>query len=326
MTVEQPDPRPAGSPALNDQRTADRPGDRHRPAPAPPGSRLLITGGSGYLGAALVRQAHTAYDVTATYHTHPLITPGVTWHRLDVRDAAAVRALIAAVRPAVILHTAALNPGVGTDFEAVNAEGSRHIAQAAAACGARLLHLSTDVVFDGTQGHYVETDPPNPITPYGRSKALAETAILESGAAALIVRTSLIYGWTPEPDRHTRTLIADLHAGRPVRLFTDELRCPIWVETLAAALLELVALPLTGILHVAGAQALSRYEIGLRLLRRHGLDSTPVIAARSRESGLLRPLDCTLDCSRARACLKTPLPGMDEILSHAPSPFDDADD
>lgn len=285
-----------------------------RPASAPPGPRLLITGGSGYLGAALVRQAHTAYDVTATYHTHPAAIPGTTWQPLDVRDAAAVQALVAAVRPAAIIHTAALNPGVGANFEAVNVEGSRHVARAAADLGVRLIHLSTDVVFDGTQGHYVEEDLPNPITPYGRSKALAEAAVAASGAAALIVRTSLIYGWTPEPDRHMRNVIADLRTGQPVQLFTDELRCPIWVETLAAALLELAAAPLTGILHVAGAQSLSRYEIGVRLLRRHGVDSTPVIAARSRESSLIRPLDCTLDCSRARTLLGTPLTGMDEVL------------
>jgi len=107
-----------------------------------------------------------------------------------------------------------------------------------------------------------------------------------------------------------------------VRLFTDELRCPVWVESLAAAVVELAGMDYTGVLHVAGAQPLSRYEFGLRLLRFHGLDpcrtcperSRRVIPARSRDSGLPRPLNCTLDCSRARALLCTPLPGVDEVL------------
>jgi dTDP-4-dehydrorhamnose reductase len=165
------------------------------------------------------------------------------------------------------------------------------------------------------RANYVEDDSPTPITPYGRSKALAEEAVHTSGAEAVIVRTSLIYGWRPHVGRHTRWMVDDLKAGRPLRLFTDELRCPIWVENLATAVIELAGMSYTGVLHVAGAQALSRYEFGVRLLRFHGLDPRPVIPASSRESGLHRPLDCTLDCSRAQALLRTPLPGVDEVLS-----------
>jgi dTDP-4-dehydrorhamnose reductase len=165
------------------------------------------------------------------------------------------------------------------------------------------------------RANYVEDDSPTPITPYGRSKALAEEAVHTSGAEAVIVRTSLIYGWRPHVGRHTRWMVDDLKAGRPLRLFTDELRCPIWVENLATAVIELAGMSYTGVLHVAGAQALSRYEFGVRLLRFHGLDPRPVIPASSRESRLHRPLDCTLDCSRAQALLRTPLPGVDEVLS-----------
>jgi dTDP-4-dehydrorhamnose reductase len=273
--------------------------------------------------------------VTATYLTRPGCQSGVDWRRLDVRDQPAVEALVREVRPRVIVHTAALNPGQGTDFDAVNVRGTHNVARAAALVGARLIHVSTDVLFDGERGNYVEEDPPSPITPYGRSKALAEQAVRDSPAAAIIVRTSLIYGpgveAHPTPlqnapwqqwDRQTRWVIGDLKAGRPVRLFTDEWRCPIWVESLAAALLELARsdaaprLP-AGVLHVAGAQPLSRYQFGLRLARFHGVDTGPIAPALSRDSGLTRPLDCTLDSSRARALLHTPLPGVDRVLWRA---------
>ena len=276
--------------------------------------RMFVTGGSGYLGGWVVRLARADWDVTATYLTHPVNEPGAAWRRLDVRDGAAVAALVADVRPAVIVHTAAANPGYGTDFEATNASGTRHVARAAAARGARLVHISSDVIFDGEKGHYVEDDPLTPITPYGRSKALAEEEVRASGARAVIVRTSLIYGWRPHIGRHTRWIVDYLKAGKPVRLFTDELRCPVWVESLAAAVVELAGLDYTGVLHVAGAQPLSRYDFGVRLLRFHGLDPGPIIPASSRVSGLNRPLDCTLDCSRARALLRTLLPGVDEVL------------
>lgn len=276
--------------------------------------RMLVVGGSGYLGGWVARLAQAEWEVTATFRTHPPDEPGIAWQPLDIREEAAVETLTARLRPAVIVNAAALNPGQGDDFEAVNAAGARHVARAAAASGARLIHISTDVLFDGLKGGYTEDDSPNPITPYGRSKALGEEMVRASGAPAIIVRTSLIYGWRPRMDRGARQIIAAARAGQPVRLFTDEMRCPIWVENLAAAVIELAGLEYTGLLHVAGRQALSRYDFGVRLLRFHGLDPRAAVPARSRESGLLRPLDCTLDCSHARSLLRTPLLGVDEVL------------
>jgi dTDP-4-dehydrorhamnose reductase len=274
---------------------------------------MLVTGGSGYLGDWVVRLARDAWDVTATCFSHAPDAPGATWRRLDLRDAEAVTALVNSVQPAVIVHTAAANPGPAADFEAVNVDGTRHIAGAAARVGARLIHVSTDVIFDGERGAYTEADVPHPITDYGRSKAAAEAEVRASGVESVTVRTSLIYGWRPRLDRNTRWILESLRTGTAISLFTDELRNPIWVESLAAALVELAGLACVGALNVAGAQVLSRYELGVRLARFHGADPAPIIAASSRESGLVRPLDCTLDLSRARRLLKTPLPGVDDV-------------
>jgi dTDP-4-dehydrorhamnose reductase len=281
--------------------------------------RMLVTGGSGYLGGWVVRLACSNWNVIATYCAHAVGEPDADWRQLDVRDRAAVAALVEEVRPRVIIHTASINPGQGDDFEAVNAGGSRNVARAVASVGARLIHLSSDVLFDGQKGNYVEADPPSPITSYGRSKALAEEAVRDSGAEAVIVRTSLIYGWRPTVARAVQWMIDDLRAGKLVHLYTDEIRCPIWVESLAAAVVELAGMRYTGVLHVAGAQPLSRYEFGVRMLRFHGVDPSPVIPVPSPKDRL-RPLDCTLDCSRAhvllcgRAPRVRPLPGVDEVL------------
>ena len=280
--------------------------------------RLLVIGGSGYLGDWVVRLARSTWDVTATYFTHPVAHPGATWRHLDARDADTVAALMADAHPDAIVHTAAANPGPDADFTGTNVTGTRNVARVAAGAGVRLVHVSTDVVFDGERGDYTEDDLPNPITEYGRSKALAEEEVSASGARAVIARTSIIYGWCPHIDRQARWILDSLRDGTPIYLFADELRNPIWVESLAGALVELAGHDYTGVLHIAGAHPLSRYEFGTRLARFHGIDPGPITAASSRASGLIRPLDCTLDCSKARTLLKTPLPGVDTVL-HLPT-------
>jgi dTDP-4-dehydrorhamnose reductase len=275
-------------------------------------SSLLITGGSGYLGQRLAGHAEAHWDVTATHFSHQPSIPGCRWMRLDIRDADQVSRLFEQVCPQVVIHTAALRSG--EDLECVNVDGTRHVGLAATQVGARLIHLSTDVLFDGKRGNYVESDPPSPITPYGQSKADAEALLAELMPQAAIVRTSLIYGFDA-PGHHMHWMLETLRNGRSVTLFIDEFRRPIWVETLVAALLELATLNYTGVLHVAGGQVLNRHEFGIRMLCFHGMDSSGVIPARAATLGLTRPLDCTLDIARAKALLKTPLLGVDEAIA-----------
>ncbi len=274
---------------------------------------MLITGGSGYLGRWIAEIARTDWDVTATYASKPGDLGDVAWCELDVRDGKAVSELIEEVQPQAIVHTAALNPGQGNDFETINVTGTANVADAAAAASARLIHISTDMVFDGQRGNYTERDTPHPLNEYGRSKAHAEEAVVASGASGVIVRTSLIYGWRPTVARAAQWMIDALDSGQIVRLWSDEMRNPIWVESLAAAIVEVSGLDYTGPLHIAGEQAMSRYEFGVALLRFHKVNKGPVFAIPS-PRGELRPLNCTLDSSRARRLLSTPLPGVDEVL------------
>jgi dTDP-4-dehydrorhamnose reductase len=165
------------------------------------------------------------------------------------------------------------------------------------------VHLSTDVVFDGEKGApYVEEDEPTPLTDYGRAKADAERAVLAEHPGALVVRTSLIYGGArPGPQE---LLAADPDAS----FFTDEVRCPIQVGDLADALIELAATDLSGVLHVAGPDRLSRHEFAELLAGRS------VRAASTADAGVVRPRDCSLAIDRARGLLRTRLRGAREVL------------
>lgn len=277
---------------------------------------LLITGASGYLGRVLAARAVAAgYQVIGTFWNAPQPIAGVRWERLDVRDPAAVLQLVAGHAPHAIIHAALREPN---DW-AVNADGAAHVALAARAAEARLIHLSSDAIFSGRPTPYTEADPPDPITPYGAAKAAAETAVRAIDPGALIVRTSLIIG--AEPYKHVRFVLDLLEGRRNEVLFTDEIRCPIWVDDLAAALLELVASEHSGTLHVAGADAVSRYELGVLIARRYGYDPARLAAGTAAAHGLRRPGEVRLAIERAQTLLRTPLRGARAFLSeqHHPS-------
>jgi dTDP-4-dehydrorhamnose reductase len=242
---------------------------------------LLVTGGAGYLGAELCRRAPEAL---ATWHRTP-VAGGV---QLDVRDEHAVMRCFLKRGPDVVIHTAYV---LGDEETIVR--GSANVALAADRTGARLVHLSTDLVFDGEQGApYREDDEPRPVMEYGQAKLEAEKLVARAHAEALIVRTSLLYG---PPDGQQEAL-----ARRDdVEFFTDEIRSPIRVGVLATALLELAVRDESGILHVAGRDAVSRADFAAAL--RGG----PVATRPSPRVGRAR--NVALDSSRARALLRTPL-------------------
>ncbi len=273
-------------------------------------TRLLITGGSGYLGRHLARQVAATWPGEwryTTFSADPLARPqGV---RLDLRDGAAVARFVADFAPDAIIHTAGSN--LTPDMAGVIVDGTCHIATAAAAVGARLVHLSTDALLGGDAAPYDESAPPAPRNDYGRAKAAAEALAL-AHPNAVAVRTSLIYGLA-EMDNGTAWMAAALRAGQPVTLFTNQRRNPVWVETLAAACLELVDHPYTGVLNVAGQQVLTRAAFALRLLAWWGVGERATLTLVVDTSGRW-PMDCALDVSLAGRLLRTPLLGVDEVL------------
>jgi dTDP-4-dehydrorhamnose reductase len=236
--------------------------------------KLLVTGGAGYLGSELRRQVP---DALATWHRTP-VPDGIP---LDIRDVDATMRCLLKYGPDLVIHTAYVMGNAETTVR-----GSHNVALAAHRAGARLIHLSTDLVFDGEHGApYTEDDEPRPLMEYGRQKLEAELLVRRLHPDALIVRTSLLYG---PPDGPQEAL-----ARRDdVTFHTDEIRTPIRVRDLAAALLRLTEE--RGILHVAGPEALSRHDFAARL--RGG-----PVAGRPTPPGRAR--NVALDSSRARALL-----------------------
>lgn len=277
--------------------------------------RLFITGGTGYLGGALLRlAAKRGYVLGASYFSQqPPDIPAISWVPCDIRDPLATRVVLQQFHPQAVIHTAFVQ--YGPDLMAITADGSGYVAQAAAELGARLIHMSSDVIFDGERaGPYTEDDAPDPISAYGEAKAAAERRVADAHPGAAIVRTSLIYGFDPI-DRQTQFALEIAAGLRGDRLFSDEFRCPIFVDDLASALLELLETDYTGVLNIAGAERVSRYELGTLMARALGYDSTEMLAGRSADLAVRRPRNCTLDSSRARGLLHTPLRGLRAVLA-----------
>ncbi len=298
--------------------------------------RLLVTGGSGFLGAEVVHVAGAVpVDVVATHHARSgEASAAAEWLFLDLRDPRSVAEVVQRTRPDAIINAAYAETG---DARIALADGAFELATATAARGIRLVHISTDVVFDGALAPgraYSETDAATPVHGYGREKRAAEQAISAADPAAAIVRTSLLYAGDSFPrvalSKHEQVVIdaaspaTAATRGRFV-FFTDEWRNPVQVTDLARALLEVAGLrgagaaagSWSGPLHVAGADLVSRFEFAQLVAIAHQRDPAQLIGEPSPIGGPPRPRNCALDLTHARAVLATPLRGVRAVLATA---------
>lgn len=258
--------------------------------------RILVTGGrTGYLGRHVVAAA-AGHDVVAVGSVDA-----------DVRDPSAVEALVDHCRPDVVVHTAY----VQSDSE-VTGPGAAHVARAASRAGARLVLVSSDVVFSGSEKPYDESAVPDPVSAYGEAKVLAENAALDSGADAVVARTSLLMG---DGRSVHEAMFHALARGADGVLFEDERRCPVHVADLAAALVELAGNDVRGVLHLGGADPMSRLDLGRLVARRDGLDPGALRAGRRADLADPGPIDVRLDSSLASRLLTTRLRGAREFLA-----------
>ncbi|MFF6772727.1 SDR family oxidoreductase [Streptomyces sp. NPDC012637] len=271
---------------------------------------VLIIGGSGFLGTELVRQAVSAgHHPAATFHSRPGDCDGTAWHRLDLRDPLHLEEVVTSVAPDAVINTTS----GGADWT-VTAEGGIRLALTAAERRIRLVHVSSDAVFSGTgRNRYDESCLPDPLTPYGAAKAAAETAVRLLCPDAAVARTSLIIG--NGRSEHERLVHALADGTQQGALFTDDIRCPVHLEDLAAALWEITRSDAAGVFHLAGPDALSRHELGKLIARRDGLDPARLPSARRSETRLPGGLDVRLDSRTSQQKLRTRLRGAREFLS-----------
>ena len=214
------------------------------------GREVLVTGAGGVLGRTLVS----------------LLGPraaGLTHAELDVADASAVRDAISAAAPRIVVHCAAMTNVDACESDpdacwAINAEGAGHVARAASEAGARVVHVSTDYVFDGERGSYTELDETNPLQVYGRAKLAAEDLVRSGNPMHYIVRSAWIYG--PGGRNFISRIPALVDKGEPLRAVADQRSSPTYAYDLAAAIDRLSGTDHFGTFHVVNAGSCSYAE------------------------------------------------------------------
>jgi len=285
--------------------------------------RVAITGANGLLGGAAVALLSGRHEVLGVGRG-PCRLPGggFAWADADLGDGRSVEAALVAFRAEAVLHAGALTDVDACEREPerawrVNVGGTEQVARACRALGARLVAVSTDYVFDGSRGGYAEDDLPNPRGAYARTKRCGEEAALLVAPDAAVARVAVVYSGRPGAKTTFATQVVEkLSHGQVVNAFSDQVVTPTLAENAAAMTAELLLEhDHRGVLHTAGATALTRVEFAQRVARRFGLTGE-IRPVRTADVKLLapRPLDSSLRVERAKAMLRAKPLAIDDAL------------
>jgi dTDP-4-dehydrorhamnose reductase len=283
--------------------------------------RLLITGASGLLGLNLALEARQTHQVVGVDHCQLIGVP-FEQVRADLLERGALDRMLDTVQPDWLIHCAALasleaceaDPGLA---RSLNASLPGDLAAACKVRGVKMVHISTDAVFDGTAlDLYSEEDVPNPLSLYAKTKLQGEQAVLSAYPAAIVARVNF-YGFSISGKRSiAEFFINNLRAGERIKGFTDLNFNPTFVGHLADLLLHMLAKDLCGMYHVASADVMTKFAFGVTLARRFGLDESLISPESVDRSGLIarRANNLGLSVRRLVTALGEPVPDFSSGL------------
>ncbi len=243
--------------------------------------KLLITGGSGLLGKALIEGAGAAHEIAATFlGDYEMADTGQTrYYKLDIDDQAGHERLFADFRPEVVVHTAGIgNPDFAEKNQAltwrINVDGTSRLLALCAAHGSKFIYISSNGIYDGAHAPYGENDPAEPLNYYGRTKLAGEAATRGAAVTAAIVRPILMYGWHyPFERKNIVTMaLAALRRGAAVNAYDDVFSNPLYAGACAEAIYAIIEGGKYGDFNIAGRDRVSIFQLLRQAAASFGLD------------------------------------------------------
>ena len=256
--------------------------------------RVFVTGANGLLGQHLAQifSQVPKYELLftsdeSTFHLNH--RPLLDYTQLDITSKSDVKSLVMSFHPDVIVNAAAMTNVDACETQRelawkINVHGVENLADVARMIGAKIIHVSSDYVFDGLRGPYGEDDRPNPINYYGKTKLASENVLRAGDVRFAIARTIVLYGTGKNVKKNFALFLVDaLKEGKPVQAATDQVSNPTYVHDLAFGILRIVEQEAEGIYHLSGSERLSRYEFAHKVANVFGLDPGPIAAVKTED-------------------------------------------
>ena len=284
-------------------------------------AKLFIAGVSGLLGLNAALLLRDRYEVSGCYHSRPVALDGVHPFKLEANSSQAATAVLTEIRPDLIINTIGLT-NVDTcetdpaQARLLNVETARNLADAAHRLKAKLVHISTDQLFDGTSSWITEEDAARPLNVYGETKSEGEQAVLDSCPDALVIRTNF-FGWgNSARTSFSDWILASLAQGRELTMFTDVFFTPILIDHLVELSLQLEDGGAKGRYNLAGGERLSKYDFAIKAAEVFGLPDHGIRATSVKDFPFKarRPEEMSLSSAKAEALLGRPMPSVGEGL------------
>ena len=286
--------------------------------------KVMVFGANGLVGQKLIKEMNSSYEIIAVGKGTKTFNgeKEIEYHQADITDSARVNELLRKIEPGVVVNAAAYTDVDGCEANKekcwkVNVEGVENIARVARLINTKLIHISTDYVFDGKNGPYPEDYQPSPTTYYGKAKLASETVVIGSNTRYAIIRTNVVYGKAyPAKASFVRWVTDELSAGRRINVVNDQFNNPTYANDLAACILRIIQLDAEGLYNYAGADYLNRFEFAQKIAEKFGYSPNLILPIKTKDLGQLakRPQNGGLKTEKARDRLGLKILGINHGL------------